>query len=439
MTTTQSTTTDDTRTRVRDGSRPDQEKLTRLLLDAVAGEPEAAEEASAEEQPALAEALLRDAMRELASDIHIDPQPSGFRIRLRIDGMVHDGALLALAEGGRLVNQIKAMASIDPVTMFMPAEARIKRVIDDRRLDLRVTLAPCLDGPKLAIRVLERQRVQQHMDELGLCERDLQRIQDWLGTLTGMFVVAGPTGVGKTTTLYALLHEMKLLERCIITLEDPVEYSIEGVNQIQIDEEQGLDFPAGIKTALHLDPDYLLVGEMRDAASARAAMDAATAGRTLLTTVHGRDAVGAITAMRNLGLPDHEIAASTSIIVAQRLVRRLCTKCRESTEPEERDERWLKALGAGLPGKVWRPVGCESCNGIGYRGRTGVFEVWVLDDDDRQFITDRADSLALRDHLAGRDHHFLLDDALTKAADGITSLEELRMPGNAAIPALHVR
>ncbi|MDY7108115.1 MAG: ATPase, T2SS/T4P/T4SS family [Planctomycetota bacterium] len=438
MTTTESTTTENAQDQRRDESRPAQEELTRLLLDAVSTESEATAEAAPDEQPALAEALLRDSMRELASDIHVDPQPTGFRIRLRIDGVVHDGALLAPAEGARLVNQIKAMASIDPVTMFMPAEARIRREIDDRRLDLRVTLAPCLDGPKFAIRVLERQRVEQRMDELGLSERDYQRIRDWLGMLTGMFVVAGPTGVGKTTTLYALLHEMKLLERCIITLEDPVEYSIEGVNQIQIDEEQALDFPTGIKAALHLDPDYLLVGEMRDAPSARAAMDAATAGRTLLTTVHSKDAVGAITAMRNLGLADHEIAASTSIVVAQRLVRRLCPQCRREAEPTEQDRRWLEALGAGTPEKVWEPVGCDACNQLGFRGRIGVFEVWVLDDDDRKRLTDHADSLTLRDHLVGRDHHFLLDDALAKAEAGITSLSELRMPGNAAIPARHV-
>jgi general secretion pathway protein E len=244
-----------------------------------------------------------------------------------------------------------------------------------------------------------------------------------------MLLVAGPTGTGKTTSLYALLHELRLLDCSVITIEDPVECQIDGISQIQVDEPHGLTFAEGIKAILRLDPDYMLVGEIRDGSSARAAVDAAATGRTLMSTIHTRDAVGSVTVLRNLGLADHEIAAVLSIIVSQRLVRRLCPHCRTCGPPTEREARWLDTVKVPVPDTTWHAVGCDKCRDIGYRGRMGVFEVWRLDEHDYGLILDHADERSIRDRLCHTDHNFLLADALVKVESGITSIEELRSMG----------
>jgi len=376
-----------------------------------------------------AEALLHDAYRERASDIHLDPDSSGLRVRFRVDGVVLDAAIIARKEGRRLVNQLKGMAKVDPVAMFVPEEARFDFCIDGRTIDFRVELAPCLNGDKITVRVLEPRRVQQRIHQLGLAKPQLLRIENWLGNVNGMFLVAGPTGSGKTTTLYALLHEFRLLERSVITVEDPVECQINGVTQIQVNESRGLTFSEGIKAMLRLDPDYMLVGEVRDAASARAALDAAVTGRTLMSTLHSRDAVSAVTVLRNFGLTDHEIASVLSMMVTQRLVRKLCPACRCEERPTDLERRWLEAAGVPPLDRVWHSVGCDACRGLGFIGRTGVFEVWPLEEDDHALILEHTGENVLRDHLGSRGHRFLLTDALEKVEAGVTSLSELRTMG----------
>lgn len=408
-------------------SRPhnDRNGLIQLLLEEL-GRPKY----SAETKIALqAGALLHDAYRERASDIHIDPGNSGWRIRFRIDGAVVDAGLLSPEQGKRVVNQFKALAQIDPVTKFTPEEARFTHRIEDRDLEFRVELAPCINGNKFTIRVLEPARVEQRISELGLDGADLCRIEDWLAGVRGMLLVAGPTGSGKTTSLYALLHELRLLDCSVITIEDPVECQIDGISQIQVDEPHGLTFAEGIKAILRLDPDYMLVGEIRGGSSARAAVDAAATGRTLMSTIHTRDAVGSVTVLRNLALADHEIAAVLSIIVSQRLVRRLCPHCRVCEPPTENEARWLEAIKAPVPERSWHAVGCRKCRDIGYRGRTGVFEVWRLDERDYSLILEHADERTIRERLGHTDHRFLLADALVKVDSGITSIDELRAMG----------
>jgi general secretion pathway protein E len=416
-------------------ARTVREDLTQSLVESLAAEPGEAGPAA----PVQVDALLRDALRESASDIHLDPHSDGLRVRLRIDGVMYDAALLAKQQGDRLINQFKTLADIDPVATFAPEEARIPYRVDDRRVDLRVTLAPCVEGSKFSIRVLERSSVEQHLDELGMREDDRESVERWLSGLSGMFVVTGPTGTGKTTTLYALLHELKLLDRSLITIEDPVEYQIDGINQIQIDESQGLTFARGIKTMLHLDPDYLLVGEMRDAVSARAAANAAATGRALMTTLHSADAVGTVTSLRNYGIEDHEIATNLAIVVAQRLVRTLCPECRTREKPTDDETRWLRANALDVPKETWHANGCSACRNTGFRGRTGLFEVWRLDEEDRDLILDGADALTIRDRLAGQGHSFLIADGLAKVEQGITTLSELRSGGSAGLPQTNGR
>ena len=257
----------------------------------------------------------------------------------------------------------------------------------------------------------------------------LEEIERWLGDISGAFLVTGPTGSGKTTTLYALLNELRVLRRCIVTLEDPVEYLVDGVTQLQVDEDRGLTFGEGVKAMLRLDPDYLLLGEIRDGKSARAAIDAASSGRVLLSTLHSRDAAGAITSLRNWGLENQEICSAVSVIVAQRLVRKLCPHCRQKETPTDEERRWLHAFGVPFPARVWHAGSCDRCCGLGFVERTGVFEVWRLDEDDYDFILQKFDERSLRRRLAEKGHRFLLSNGLAKAANGVTTLGELRTMG----------
>jgi type II secretory ATPase GspE/PulE/Tfp pilus assembly ATPase PilB-like protein len=241
-----------------------------------------------------------------------------------------------------------------------------------------------------------------------------------------MFLAAGPTGSGKTTTLYALLHRMNLAEKRVITIEDQVEYAVPGITQIQLDEKHHLSFAEGVKAVLRLDPDLVMLGEIRDGASAHAAVDAAITGRVLLSTVHSDDAVAAITALRNWGLPDHEIAESLSVVVAQRLVRRLCEHCKLSARPTSSDAAWLGALNLEVPRELWISKGCDRCSGIGYLGRTGIFELWRLSEADYEMILAGAHEHALRKHMHQFSQASLLQDAMIKVRSGITSLAEVR-------------
>ncbi len=379
--------------------------------------------------PLLADALLRDAIKARATDIHIDSQSRGWLVRMRIDGVVHDAALLDRDKGQRLTNQLKNLAQLNPVTRFVAEDARVSYHIDDHPIDLRLTRAPCLHGDKLSIRLFDNPAIPYQLDDLGLHAEGLEQIQEWLGNVSGMLLVAGPSGSGKTTTLYALLHKLKLHERSVVTVEDPVEYQVDGINHIQVDKFHGMDFIEGVKAMLRLDPDFLMLGEIRDADSARAALTAASSGRALMSTLHSRDAVAVVETLRNYGLNGHEISANLILVISQRLVRRLCPHCRAQGGPNNEEKHWLHQLGRAMPKQVWHARGCEACHGVGYQGRVGVFEVWRIDAGEYQLILDEADRRSLYQHLAARGHHFLLDDGLTKVAEGLTTLSELRSMG----------
>jgi general secretion pathway protein E len=384
-------------------------------------------------EPLEADALLRDAVRERATDIHLDGKVGGLVIRMRVDGLVYDGAQLPGAQGARLMNQLKTMANVTVGASFFPEEGRFTRESDGRMLDLRVAHAPCLSGDTLSIRVFSTPGPAQEIHQLGLEEPFLENIQDWIDGLNGLLLVVGPTGSGKTTTLYALLHRLRLHERNVVTIEDPVEYQVDGINHIRVDLKHGLDYAEGVKAILRMDPDYVMVGEIRDATSARAAVSAATSGRAVMSTVHCRDAVGAVNALRNYGLNGSEISANVMLVVAQRLVRTLCPHCRVMARPDAGTARWLSSLERTAPELLGAAVGCEQCHGLGYLGRTGIFEVWRIDAEEYQLILEEADRRTLYRHLRQRGHRFLLDNGLKKAQEGVTSSDELRILGGYGI------
>ena len=382
--------------------------------------------------PDYATAILEDAIEARASDIHVEPTGQTMRVRARIDGTLSIVAELPLEAGKGLSNQIKALAGLDPVVRFTPKDSHYHFTGSGEPVDLRIAVAPGQLGEALSIRFLDPRRLERSVDNLGLSDDNLAQIELWLENLNGMFLAAGPTGSGKTTTLYALLQRLNSTDKRIVTIEDPVEYAVPGLTQIQLDERHHLSFAEGVKAVLRLDPDLMMLGEIRDGPSAHAAVDAAITGRVLLSTIHSHDAIGAITALRNWGLPDHEIAESLTVIVAQRLVRRLCEHCKTSARPTQPEIDWLRTLELEAPKELWLPKGCDRCGGIGYFGRTGIFELWHLSEADYEMILAGAHEHALRKHLQRFGHVSLLQDAMLKLRAGITTLAEVKRASSGA-------
>jgi general secretion pathway protein E len=270
---------------------------------------------------------------------------------------------------------------------------------------------------------------RRHLHELGLSPSDLELVRRAVLDARVMILLSGLTGSGKTTTLYALLHELQPAQRSIVTIEDPVEYVVNGITQIQVNPKQGLTFAEGARGLLRLDPDVILMGEMRDPGSARVALDIADTGHLFLSSLHARDAVATITALRNFGLQDFEIAASLDLIVAQRLVRRLCLKCRKEAPPTSSEAKWLERFGQPVPRHTWRAAGCPECSLTGYRGRVGIFEVWPLREEESDLILAHTDEHNLRRRLRKQGMSTLLEDDLAKVAEGITTLAEMQAVG----------
>lgn len=370
--------------------------------------------------------LVLDASRQGASDIHIDPAADGCVVRFRINGVLYDTAEF-LADGAqRLVNQIKNVAEIDPMRTFTPQEGRWRQDVDGHPVDLRVTTIPSVASDKIAVRLLDPQRANQQLENIGLSEKHFRRIEHWAENPDGLFLTVGPTGSGKTTTLYALLQRFRTSARSVVTVEDPVEYRLEGLTQIQVNQRQGLDFPAAIRAMLRLDPNIVMVGEVRDDASANAAADAAITGRVVMSSLHCRDAAGAITALRNRGVSNHQIAASLRVVVAQRLVRKLDPDARVEVRPDDADLHWLKAMGKQAPAVCYDTPAHAGRHALTGEGRIGVYEVLELSENDVDLILADAGERELRARLKRVGHDTLVDDGLAKVEAGLISLGDLR-------------
>ena len=376
-----------------------------------------------------ADELLADAFASRTSDIHLDPDQGGVRVRFRIDGSLLQIASLEAETGSRLIRYFKTNSGLDPGTRIGPVDAHYEFETNGQEVDVRVAVVPCVTGEKTTLRLLPRSRLQMGLDELGLTDEDFTKITDWIHDTNGMFLVTGPTGSGKTTTLHALLRHMDIADHCVLSIEDPVEYRAEGVSQIQVDPSRGVTLASGLGAALRLDPDLILLGEIRDAESAKTGLEAAGSGHTIFTTIHSRSAAGAVTMLRYLGLADHEISTSLTFIISQRLVRTLCPDCKEEAEPTESNARWLRKMGVEEMVPFWEAKGCEKCFGTGYRGRTGVFEVCPFDESVYDMVLAGRDEAALRDQFRESGARSLLEDGLEKAKNGITTVTEIRKLG----------
>jgi len=370
--------------------------------------------------------LFKDAMRERVSDIHFDPLSEGILIRFRIDGILIDTVIVSLELGEQLTRHLKALAGLNPVTPFKPTTGRRTIKFEDFNVDVRLACTPCVFGEKVTLRLLSSQRLVLDLGHLGLREEMEAKLRFWLANSSGLLLICGPTGNGKTTTMYSMIQELKNTNHSIVTLEDPVEYQVEGINQIQIDPMHDLTFSEGVRTVLRLDPDYVVVGEIRDSNSALEALRASGTGRILMSTLHSREAVGAVTALRNWGLEDYKISSVLRIVVAQRLVRLLCPYCRRKRGLNQDEQMWLKSVKKPLIDCTWVPMGCDHCQNLGFRGRTGIFELWILDEEDTTAIQLHASDQDLRKKLLTVKHSFLLDDGLNKVQNGITNIRELQ-------------
>jgi len=416
------------RERLGDWVRPLYTELSERVSQRLAALEEApAEETSEARMLEFTQLLLQDAINANASDIHLEPNSSGYRVRFRVDGVLLDTMSLAHDTGGTLMRHLKALCGLDPVPAARPASAGREVQVGETAIDVRASVAPCVFGEKVALRLLDVPQQVQHISRLGMDQESESQIRGWLENVTGTFIVCGPTGSGKTTTLYSLLHELKRTNRSVVTIEDPVEYRVEGITQIEADSRHRLSFADGLRASLRLDPDYLMLGEIRDQETARVAMTAAGTGRVLMTTLHSKDAAGVVTALRNWGVHDFQIASALRVVVAQRLVRTLCPECREEVDgPEATDREWLANIGRQPPPRLWRAVGCGHCNDQGYRGRTGIFEVWRVGGADADTILEHVADNRLREDMRERGHGFMIDDALKKAAIGVTDLRQIR-------------
>lgn len=382
----------------------------------------------------LMDAILEDAVAHRATDIHLDPEAGAYCVRFRIDGRLMVAAVLETDQGKAVLRAFKGQASMEPGFALLPQDGRTECEVHGRKFSLRIATAPSILGEKLAIRFFPQEATLVPLQGLGFSPTDYQTVSQALRDFTGMVLVTGPTGAGKTTTLYAMVQELRCTDRAIISIEDPVECILDGVTQLQVSQKQGLTFAEGLKGLLRLDPDVIVMGEMRDRESARAALDAADSGHLFLSTLHARDAAGTITALRNFGLADHEIAATLSMVVAQRLVRRLCANCRRKNPVTPREAEWLRAHHQRVPEMTWQPVGCGECMQTGYRGRVGIFEVWRLREPDLDRIIAHSDEHSLRQHLR-KSTLSLLEDDLLKVEEGLTTVAEFETAGGCTVPA----
>jgi len=368
--------------------------------------------------------LVENAVAAEASDIHIEPFEDTLRMRYRVDGILFDQEAPPRRLQAAVTSRIKIMAEMNIAERRLPQDGRIRVNVHGRRVDIRVSTIPTVHGESIVMRLLDRSNVFLPLDQLGFSPRTLERLDGLIRRPHGIVLVTGPTGAGKTTTLYGALEKINSPDRKIVTVEDPVEYQLKGVNQIPVKSKIGLTFATGLRHIVRQDPDVILVGEIRDLETAEIAIQAALTGHLVFSTLHTNDAPGAITRLQDMGVEAYLLSSVLDGVLAQRLVRRICAACRESHAPTRGD---LDALGVELTSRVtlYRGRGCDECRGTGYRGRTGIYELFVITDDVRSLILKRASSREIRRQAIEAGMTSLRLDGWAKACQGITTVEEV--------------
>ncbi|GAW29095.1 type II secretion system ATPase GspE [Carboxydocella sp. ULO1] len=381
----------------------------------------------------LVNTVIQQAVRNRASDIHIEPQEKQLRIRQRVDGVLQEMMTLPRKMQAPVISRVKIMANLDIAERRIPQDGRIQLTVEHKEIDLRVSTLPTIYGEKVVLRILDKSRGLLGLSDLGLAPENLQRFEQILKHPNGIFLVTGPTGSGKTTTLYSLLKQINSPERNIVTLEDPVEYTLEGINQVQVNPKTGLTFAGGLRSILRQDPDVVLVGEIRDTETAQIAIQAAMTGHLVFSTLHTNSAAATISRLLDMGIEPFLVATALTGVAAQRLVRSLCPECRQK---HWLPVKWLENLG--LSEDVWqyarregdrvlvyKPGRCTLCNNTGYIGRIGIHEVLIMSDKLRELVVQKAAASKIEQQAVAEGMITLRHDGVRKVLSGLTSLEEV--------------
>lgn len=366
----------------------------------------------------LAWTLVEQAVDAGASDLHIEPRRDAVHVRLRVDGLLVELCTLPLAQYSTLVTQLKVAANMDIAEKRVPQDGRVNLELAGRSVDLRLSTLPTTLGEKIAVRILAQQELLR-LDELGFTQKNLVAYRQLFAQPNGLVLLTGPTGSGKTTTLYATLGELDAATRNIITLEDPVEYSLDGISQVAVNRRSGMTFAKGLRAIVRQDPDVIMLGEIRDEETAGIAVQAALTGHLVLSTLHTNSAAGAVYRLLDMGVAPYLLAATLRGVVAQRLVRRLCPKCGKLEQATAAEQKFSGHEQA------WHKHGCNSCQGAGYHGRLAVQEVLAMTPELQQLVLVRAPEESLKQAARAEGWVSLQEDALSKAAAGLTTLAEL--------------
>ena len=382
-------------------------------------------EAIADEAPVvkLVNMLITRASADRASDIHVEPTERDLRVRFRIDGVLHEIMRTPRSIANAVVSRLKIMADIDIAERRRPQDGRINLRVGGRQLDLRVSTLPTIYGEKVVMRLLDTSTALLELEDLGFSPHTLERYESSYNKPYGTILVVGPTGSGKSTTLYATLNVLNKPETNIITVEDPVEYRLPGVNQVQVNRKAGLTFATGLRSFLRQDPDVMLVGEIRDAETASIAIESALTGHLVLSTLHTNDAPSSVSRLIEMGIEPFLVGSALDSVLAQRLARRLCEHCKE---PHEASEQEVEQAGwATKPEKIYRANGCKVCSHTGYRGRFAIHELMLVDEDIERLAVERVSTEVLKRAAIEAGMRTLREDGMEKVAQGVTSFEEI--------------
>ncbi len=368
--------------------------------------------------------LISNAVREGASDIHIEPKDKFMRTRYRIDGVLFEMKQSPLKMHPAVVSRIKIMADLDISERRLPQDGKIKVSVAGRTIDLRISTLPTSHGEKVVIRVLDSESITRGLEQLGMEPDVMKGFDSQIAMPHGILLVTGPTGSGKSTTLYSVLSQMDGDKLNISTVEDPVEYELGFCNQVQVNEKIGLDFAMSLRSLLRQDPDVIMIGEIRDNETARIAVQAALTGHLVLSTLHTNDAACSITRLVDIGIEPYLIAASLNGVLAQRLVRKICPECKEVYQMSEHMARYVEKAGVE-PGEIYHGAGCDDCRGSGYVGRVGIYELLIIDEQFRDMINKDSSVNNMRRSFHESDRRSLFDDGILKVKQGLTTMEEV--------------
>lgn len=384
-------------------------------------------EASDDDAPVikLATLLITNAIKLKASDIHLEPMEKEFRVRYRIDGALRKMDSPPKRLQSAIISRIKIMSKMKISEKRIPQDGRIQITVNGRDLDLRVSTVPTNHGESIVMRVLDKTNLALGLPQLGFLSDDQTTFERLIKLPDGVVLVTGPTGSGKTTTLYACLGQINTPDKKLITVEDPVEYQMSGINQVQVNKDVGLDFSAALRSILRQAPNIVMIGEIRDAETADIAMEAALTGHLVFSTLHTNDAPSAVTRLLDIGVKPFLVASALRAAMAQRLVRAICENCREEYTPTERELKMLGSIAKTRPDHMFHGAGCEKCGRSGYKGRKGIFEIFKVDDTIQRLIFDHAPATVLRQRAREMGMRTLREDGMLKVASGMTSLSEI--------------